>query len=281
MHKYFLLISTLVVLSVGCKLTDGFDEEPMYVTIDSIDVDLSDKNVFPTHIVKDVWVYVDGFNVGVFPLPAKVPVLGNGDRVEVIVGPGIRNNGLQFSPKEFPFYERNTFDLEFNPGAEESLDVNFSYIDLVKFGFVENFEGDHLFTLDLDSNPDSRMYVSPDTPFGNGCGKIDVRDSLNVFLQATSEAYSTDVFSSSEVYLEMDYRCTIEFQVALVGMTNGVSNNLPIITLFKSDEWSKLYLDLSAELNGGRFDSYRILLAGVGNGNIGEIYVDNMRIVYI
>ncbi len=275
------LIIAFTFLSLfSCGLTDNFSEEPMYLIID--EAKFTPPSGIPnTAFIRDVWVYVDGFNVGVFELPARVPVLGSGTTVEVDVIPGIRDNGLEFSAKEYPFYTRENYVLDFVPSTEVQLDPAFEYLDNVNFAVIENFEVDNLFSLDLDDEDETKIVRSEETPYGSFGGKLCITESTSRFQQTTQQAYPTEIFNSSEVYLEIDYKSEVNFSIGYLGQISTISNSVPVITLFPKEEWSKLYLNLSAQLNGGEFDAYKLYFGGSGLDEEGCLWIDNVRIVYI
>jgi len=92
---------------------------------------------------------------------------------------------------------------------------------------------------------------------------------------------ATDIFVGTEVYLEIDYKCDVPFTLGYIGYRNGVKSTVGVITLFQREDWSKLYLDLSAELSTGIFEEYQLVIAGAGTNEDGNIWVDNVRIVHL
>lgn len=278
MRSVFLIMTIVVTLS-GCSVTDGFNESPMYLDISNIDFVSEDASVSASEHITDVWVYVDGASLGVYELPAKVPVLGN-DEIEVTLFAGVRDSGQTFSAKQYPFYKRVESILEFLPGETVKMDFETSYEDGVKMPFNENFEGVPIFSFDLDGDADSSFGNSADTPYGSLCGNITVNSSTSSFLQTTATVFSTADFSTSEVYLELDHSNEVNFAIAVRGFRNNQALIQPVITLFPTDGWEKLYLNLSAIVNGGDIDAYQIVIAGVGNGESGNIWVDNIRLLH-
>lgn len=275
----FLVFLFIVICQFSCSLTDNFNEAPMFIQIDSVDLVTSDNNIDPSHKIKDVSVYVGGANIGVFEVPAKVPILGEGE-VEVTFFAGIRNNGIVLTPKDYTFYERNVMTFSFEENKVVPVNLEFNYVPDVKFAFNENFENTFLFSLDLDGDDASSLVRSDETPYGSGCGKISITEETSFFQQGTAGLYKTDVFQASDVYLELDYKCDVPFIVGYIGYDGTIQRSETFIILFERDEWDKVYLDMSVELNGGQFDSYQIFIAGLGDRQVGDVWVDNIRLVY-
>jgi len=277
MKKLFWLYTFILISS--CGLVDNFDQEPMYLELSAAELGRTYPSV-NTHNITDAWVYVDGFNVGIFELPARVPILSEGEQVSVDIRAGVRDNGIVFSAKEYPYFITESYTLDFEPNATRDIELAFSYDEAFKVQFLEDFETTNIFFDDLDGDPTSTISRHNDSPYGNFCGKIDITPEAAFMRQATSTIFDTDEFSSSQVYLEIDYKCDVNFILGYVGHRNSVSRPVGVITLFASEEWNKLYLDLSSELNGGQYDGYQLMVAGPGTEQTGTVLIDNIRIVH-
>jgi len=176
--KKTLFLLYITVCCFSCRLTDNFDEEPMYLQINSATL-AAIPEVGNTHDIRDVWVYVDGFNVGIFELPAKVPILSAADMVSIDLRAGIRDNGIQLTARQYPFYETLNYNFDFVPNQTRELDVTFAYIDAVKFGMSEDFETSNVFSEDVDGDPLSTVVRSTEASYGNYCGKSVVSADLS------------------------------------------------------------------------------------------------------
>lgn len=276
-YAFLIILSSLIV---SCALTDTFDEVPMFISIEKADLETTALQGNNSSKIQDVWVFADGASIGVFELPATIPILSPDEEVKIDILAGIRNNGLALSPKQYPFMQTLTYNLDFEPEKVVPLEPVFSYYPTTNFALLENFEAELQFNLDLDDDPTSTIYRSEETPFGQFCGKIDVTEANTLFRQTTSAIYSVSDFGNSEVYLEIDYKCEVPFIVGYIG-DNGASQVFDFfIVLNTTDDWNKLYLDLSSQLNGGRYDRYQILIAGVPQTEEGSIWVDNIKLLH-
>ena len=85
------------------------------------------------------------------------------------------------------------------------------------------------------------------------------------------------------VYLEMNYRNNIPFQVLLQAEDDAGSKiKNSIITLNPIDEWNKIYIELSPTIVATPNAKYFRLLFGTSRTDIskrGELYFDNIKIV--
>jgi len=286
MKAYKLLLGSLLFFVLSCDLGDDFAEVPMYVEVSAIDLVTKPGEGFATHDIRDVWVSIDGFSRGIFEVtsdkPARIPVLSDGETVRVEFFAGIRSNGISLSPFLYPFVERIVYDLEFRPGETVPVDIEFEYKQSAVFPILDGFEGVTIFTDDLDEDP-SGLEVCTDPEFvqyGNGVGKFVVTEENAFYLQATSQIYSTEDFNASNVYLEIDFKTDIRFSLGYVGYQNNIKQSVVVGGGNATDEWTKLYLDLSADLNGGNVDQFQLLIAG-GSLEPGTVLIDNVKLVYL
>ena len=86
MKKITYLLILLVLSSCQKEDTGGI---PTYLKIDNITLDEGNT----TSNITDAWVYVNGQLQGVYELPAKFPVLEQGN-TDIKVYAGIKNNGI-------------------------------------------------------------------------------------------------------------------------------------------------------------------------------------------
>ena len=283
--KIYLKLLYLFNLCLFASACDDFKEEPMYLHINAADFMTVDSQGPPSHRIQDAWVYADGLSIGVFELPADVPVLSPDSNVEIDIFGGVRSNGLVLSPIQYSFYERIAFTQDFEAGTTIEISPTFAYREGAKIAFLEDFEGPNLFSEDLDDDDTSALVKTSDpvdVMYGNSCGRITVNTENDLFQQATLATFNAEDFGASEVFVELDFKCDIPFIFGYIGQTGIFSSAQFPIVLAPTDEWTKIYIDFSVFFNGGEFDSYKLLLAGAPllEGEGGTIWVDNIKLVY-
>ena len=142
-----------ILLSVtGCRKTETV---PTYLVVPRIDVQATDEQGGNTSKITEAWVTVDDRSVGVWELPARVPVIGTGTHTIGITA-GIRRNGSFDDRQRYPYYTswQTTTELD---------QFGVHYIDLDLRGPVTiTFAGDTLTNL-IDSPPPSgeQMWYAP------------------------------------------------------------------------------------------------------------------------
>ncbi len=281
--KVYINLFYLVALCLLASACDDFKEEPMYLHINEADFSTVAGQGPPSHRIQDAWVYADGLSIGVFELPADVPVLSSDSNVDLDIFGGVRSNGLALSPVQYSFYERIEFSQNFEAGTTVDISPTFAYREGAKIAFLEDFEGPNLFSEDLDEDDTSVLVKTSDPAdvmYGNSCGRITLNAENNLFQQATLATFDAEDFGASEVFVELDFKCDIPFVFGYIGRTGIFSSAQFPIVLSPTDEWTKIYIDYSVFFNGGDFESYQLLLAGAPVETGGTIWVDNIKLVF-
>src|ERR1043165_596911 len=106
MRSSFLIIVLLACVgSWGCNMINPDERIPTYIHIDSFKFinDNPGLTGSSSHDIKSVWAFIDGQTVGVFDLPATIPVLLD-KTGELKLAPGIDNQGLTTYQELYPFY---------------------------------------------------------------------------------------------------------------------------------------------------------------------------------
>jgi hypothetical protein len=273
----------LNLFCVSCDVINPDESIPVYFKIDNINLivdPLSDGSA--SHKISDAWVYVDGDFVGTYELPCKFPVLKEGEH-DIIVKAGIKMNGISASRGYYPFYKPYEQHVNLAPGETYNLSHSVTYFaDKVQFN--EEFEvagislekfGDSDTTIELTSDA-STVYE------GAYSGIINLNSDYDHALVATSEAYDLPK-NSTPVFLELNYKCNNPFKIGLYAIISGQSTKKEVITINKSDEWNKIYINLTytcaSEQNANNFKLYFEVYKDPAVENP-FILLDNIKLVY-
>jgi len=279
--KKILFFSIIVMLS-SCSLFDTFDDVPMYLDIPSVGLSTTTGQGLNTQKILDVEVFADGFSVGVFNLPAKVPILSSNESVEISIFPVIRNNGILSNPVKYPFYEREDYSFTFEAGEEKLIVPVFKYRSDAFVKLICDFEVGNCITFDFDENFDLRFEQSSETDYGDFCGKITIEESNTFFEKASFEGIQKSSLTSNIVFLEMDYRCDNDFGVGLILSGSG-EPDFPAykLVLNKQENWNKIYIEVSQLLVSNNIESFRVLLGTpTTTTSPGSVWVDNIKLVH-
>ena len=280
--KYF--IYTFLFVSLAFFQACDTDENiPTFIEVNSVSLTTTDLEGANTHNISDVWVFVDGQGIGVWPLPARIPTFPTNGEVEIQFFAGVRVDGISDKARIYPFYAPVIVNEDLLAGETYEYDLTFEYFDITKFDFIEGFESRNIFSEDNDGDPNTFMVRSQlDARTGDYCGYIKLVDTADLIEVTTQFAYPTDDILGGGIYLEMDYRADIPIIVGYIAdgqfRVEDINN-----VIIEKDDWNKIYLDLSQVLGSTDIETYRIKIASglVGSGlSEGNIYLDNIKLLH-
>lgn len=281
--RLIILFSFLSLLS-SCGLDDNETPIPTYLILKDPKVEALSIPGGSTHKISDVWVYSDGQLQGIFPLPARVPIISTGQKSEIIILAGIRKNGIFDSPAFYPFYKSIRQEVTLEPLAEIDIPLLFSYADDAKFDIIADFEQVNPLTFDLDFNPASNLEITDETAAaGLKCGKAILGGPSSVIEVATAETFNKLSLISGNAYIEMDYKGQCEIGIGLVTFDDSNPNGQLSykVVVVPRDNWNKIYVDITEELSRPRLASYKLALGfTVPAGKEKAVaYIDNIKLV--
>jgi len=264
--KFCALLCFSLYFFSACEIINPPEEIPAFLRIENFELTTSGFEGSNTHKITDAWVYVNGELLGAFPLPATVPVLWNGD-AELIIDPGIKDNGIEASPEIYPYYQRFTQQITLNPTETLTIQPTTRYKTNLRFPLIETFdESLHTLREDFDDDPNTFVEISMDDVFeGRGTGQIKLTSDNPEILVATSVKFKelpTDGFS--QVYLELDYKTDVPFEIGFRGSNDGetgafgFNNGINIKT-----EWNKVYLNLTETLIVSQLAQYQLAIRAI------------------
>jgi hypothetical protein len=99
----------------GCNIIDPEEKVPAFIQIDSVGFFSDSVGSFTDHEITDIWAFQGTTFLGVFPIPARIPVLAEGV-VPVQLEAGIYSDGIRSLRLTYPFYRLPIQNLELRPG---------------------------------------------------------------------------------------------------------------------------------------------------------------------
>lgn len=270
---------------------DKAEQIPGYLKIDRIDLqtktDRSQGSI--AHDIVDAWVYVDNQFIGVFELPAKVPVLYEGEH-EIKIVAGIKKNGLANERAAYPFFEPYSTTLNIVPGNVNTINAIVQYNDGVEFAWLEDFEDktNSMEKSGSNSTVDS-MHIESDSvkvfAYNGTTEKHSIRADLDsgyqIFQFATTQLY--DLPRGKEIYLEFNYKTDVELVAGIYPITGTVVNGVPVVNFFATTQWKKAYVSLSEDINSSAYQGvdFRIFFGATKNlESPANVYLDNIKLVH-
>lgn len=266
------------------------DEEliPSYIVIDDIQVTTNNQQGSSSSNITDAWFYVDGGDRGAFPLPARIPYLGEGAH-KIKVAPGIKLNGVSATRVPYPLVEPAELDVELFRDSAISINVRCNYFQTTKFELIEDFEDVNMSftTFDLNTaewrftnrSTDPDGYVFEGAHSGGGFMENDSA-FLNIVTKQTFENLPKN---GIPVFVELDFNTNTFVDMKMSGI-EGTQEIREIIGLRPTDgSWKKIYINLTSILSydtGG--SEYRIWFqASHTNGDTESFFLmDNFKLLY-
>ncbi len=280
---------SMVLLGLwGCSLMDPKQDIPSYLIVPEMSFTPDEDQGTASTNITDLWVYSATDVLGIFPLPAIVPILpsdANGGAVTLLAG--IRENGISNSRSPYPFYTTVEHLVTGDPGFRDTLFPSIALVENVRFIPVEDFENSNVFGSLVEGSDLDRTGAQGEVFEGAKSGRIEVNvDAPLVRVRTVEQEFSLD--ASVPSFLELDYRCDQSFAVGLYGFRSGLETKHltlvinPTESAGEAEVWNKLYVDLSSSVSAqGPADHFEvyfecILEAGRETGSVG---LDNLRIL--
>ena len=270
----------------SCNLINPEEPQPAYLEVNHVTV----SSNYPSQgtnasKVKDVWVYVDGQYLGTFELPAKIPVLAEGSK-QVILLPGIYENGIAATRSAYPLYKGYTATLNFTPGQTTLVDTfPVSYFPALSYTWYEDFEKDTSgggISMETTTNSLAGLAIDSTIVYeGKRSLKLEATSS-NYIIEATSVNDGYYLARGKDIYLEINYKSTHAFTVGLKGILSNDTRNIPVILFNPSTDWNKTYINLSKFVNANydvsKFKVYFYMQLESGEST-GTLYIDNVKLI--
>ncbi len=280
--KYTLLIVLICLLFTACRQRAV---EPSYLRVESFVVSTNNLTQGTNNQnITEAIVYINDQNLGVYHLPALVPLTIEGS-YKVEIAPAIIENAIA-SNLRFPYTFLTAFDtlITLTKGATAIVHPRSVYRSTVKFVMIEDFEnptpliGKTTFntadTLIRDSLPADNLEKGH-------CALFEIKDGQTMEYATRSE-YSLPTSTSSETFVEINYKTELPLAIGLYIDEPNTIIKTGVVTLNPKENWSKAYIKLtnlvSTKPTGTKFSLF-ISAANTGSGPQ-KVFVDNIKIIH-
>jgi len=234
----------MLLITSSCDYINPSERIPSYIQIDSILLE-HEKSLGIT----DAWVYVNTELIGVFELPATVPVLTEG-MADIMISGGIKVNGMSSSRTFYPFYEPYRVSKELKSAETIPINPTVGYDNaLTQIPWNENFDGGAI-KFEHDDAIKYGFIKDSKTPIeGVFCGLIEMDSSTNLFYEVSVDEIAKPENITQGYFLEMNFKSDLYFTLVLIINNKGEIIPLPLVEINPTKEWKKIYLDLYATLS--------------------------------
>ena len=273
-----LFLSLLVVLfalgSTSCDLINPEEQIPSFIQIDSISPVL-DGDTQVVHEIVDAWVYDNEKLVGVYEMPATVPILRDG-QANIRIRPGVKLNGLAASRWKYEFLEDFSEDVELFEDSVISLNPILGYRENAVIPWSEDFSSS---SVDLTKSSISQGSLL----FSNGVANLHLSAGEDLF--ECKSTVSPDLpDAGASVILEFRYKCDHEFRISLISESSFSTVQTPIYLVSPSEDWNYLYINLSSTVSSligynEHAPAFGFVRAAGSESDI-NVYLDNIRLIH-
>ena len=289
MKHLTLLLTSLVTMATmhSCSFFDNANPQPIFIEIPAVSLSTNSEQGAPTHNITDVWVNANGQLLGVFPLPARVPVIVEEgvDSVALTILPGIRNNGQTGTPFIYRLIAGERYVLDPVIGETVTIEPVFEYSDNAIFDVVEGFETAQVFTAPGPNNTGNGR-IEPTTEearSGARSGVMRLDEDTQLAEVLTFNSFDRANNGGGDTYVELDYKTDTPFFVGLYARQGTVFVPFYNVLITEKEEWNKIYLDFTFDVAPASIETYQIAVLGsIENSeqDTGTIYIDNVKLVH-
>lgn len=272
-----------ILLFAACKKSD---EVPAYVVIPSVTVDATSAEGGGTSKITDVWVSVNDRSLGVWELPARVPVLASGSN-KISIAAAVKQNGAFDDRLRYPFYRAYDAQVELAPETSVTLAPVVTYTEPLSIWWEGFNEGSNQFNIPEESDTTLLLYTAASNPDiildGSSCGGFVLTPERPLMSMYTDENFTP---TSGPAFLELDYSTDIEFTIGFRYVDNGTQRGEAWLILVPTASegglrWNKVYIDVSNFMNTAGISNRNFYLAAAlpSGRNSAHVYLDNFKLV--
>ena len=279
--KFYSLLFLIGIILFSCSKDKIEAKVPAYISVPSITLttDYASQGSASSKIT-DAWVYVNDDLVGVYELPAKFPVLKEGN-VNVKVFAGIRDNGISASRVRYLMYDPHVEQVSLIPGETVEITADVLYKTGAKFTWLEDFDGastSFLYTTGRDTIFNKQSTILKEGQFS---GQVYLEDEMD-FFEATSVAFNSLPIGGT-IYLEMDFKTNESIKIGVYLEDEQFAH----MTLNPTEDWKKIYINLKEVMTSKTNPSEVKIFIGLKEegGTVfqtsnPQVYVDNIKLVH-
>jgi hypothetical protein len=280
------ILSGLLAAAVnfqGCSILEPAVPAASYVHIDSISLTTDNATQGSNaSYIPDAWVIYDNNFLGTFPLPADIPLIGEGTHDLLIKG-GVIENGVAGTRSAYPKYQAYHVSVDLRAGEKVNLHPHIVYEPNSHFKQIEDFDDANLSMVSTDTTyaPLGITALNDPNSFEGNSGVVTVDASHTFFELASAVPYALPL--EPPTYVELNYKSDITFSVGIfITSTAGILKT-NLIDFRPTITWKKTYISLNdlGVIQNVAID-YKIILSGTkpSDQTSGKIYFDNLKVLY-
>ena len=276
-----ILYLLIICFLFSCDVINPEEEVPSFVEIESFTL-LETPDVGSTNQnITEGWIYVNNNLIGAFAEGKPFPVLEEG-LVDILVDPGVHENGIGFTPSLYPYYTRYTSTAELVKGEVTKIKPEFEYRENTEFRLIQEFENNTVFTVDRDGNEETRINYTTDGALEGVSGIIELDAANPIINAASSVVFDLPTFGVNEAWLEINFKTDVPIAIGL--LTQDAGGNVTQLYghgLNTTTIWKKVYINLKEIIINNPTPPYQVGFgAELPSGQAtGTIMIDNIKLL--
>jgi len=254
---------------VSCNNFNKIEPIPAFINIDTAYVaTIFDEQGTAAQHLTNVWVYDGSEPLGTYQLPAKIPILNEGEAT-IILQAGIKQNNRSDSRAIYEVLSNDSLKINLVPGENVNYQPVFNYKQSAFFDLIYDFELANNF-VNIAGNANLQTTSTEGLVFEGDRSLTVVLNELNPSFKIVSADRLLVQVSSAFVieelpvdgrktYIEMHYKNDAILTVGLVTNSLGLPNfSSEILKIGPKKEWSKIYIPLNNVLSMNNIKDIRI-----------------------
>ncbi|MCF8275637.1 MAG: hypothetical protein K9J17_02795 [Flavobacteriales bacterium] len=282
---YLFILIVLAASYSSCDLINPEETIPGFLRIDSISLATTsvESEGHPVPNLVDAWVFDDDQLVGIYELPAIVPILRNGD-ANIRIRGGIKLNGLVGSRVPLLFSEDYQATLEMFPDSQLHVNPTLHFHDWVTFSWLEDFDNVGL-SIEASAGSDGTTdrVSGVEALDGNSFKMALSADELLMECSMTGNMLELPS-GGAPVFLDFSYKNNNPFVVGLFSSDATGTIQTSLIVLNPSEDWNHIFVNLTDAVSANAsYTGHRPFFGFVRDETVsGEayVYLDNIRLIH-
>jgi hypothetical protein len=282
MKLYLLLIVNLFLL-ISCKkykpAEPAFFIKANPVRVKAIN-NQSTHQGSGSHKITDLFLYVNGKFQGAYPSGNLMPIITKNAPVTINIFAGIKNNGISDTRISWTFYQYTTLDTLVESGKTIEYPVTFSYNPNVKFAWVEDFDSGNGYSIKKSAASQVNFKIAPASESFEGKSLLIELNGDTTDAQLESNIAYTLPTGSSDIYLELDYKCSAPFKVGI--LASGEAPREAIVVTPQAN-WNKIYIQIAGVINAPpaiRTSQIYFRMVETDDYPNPKLYLDNIKLIH-
>ncbi|MCF8258722.1 MAG: hypothetical protein K9J06_14295 [Flavobacteriales bacterium] len=282
--RHAMAVAVVCASVSSCELINPDEQIPAFLRMESYSITTTSAQGYPVHSLTDAWVYHNEELIGVYELPASIPVLAEGP-TQLRIQPGMRVSGQVGQRSSHPFLNDLTPTIPLFPDSQTVYNPTVTYKDSAVFKWLESFEDTGLSLNATDQNQGVLTRVQGAEAFAGQSLKMTLSGDQLLMECATALAYTLKK-AGAPIILELSYRNNNQLYIGLISTTLTGPRQTTIMALNASpDVWKHVYVNVGETVSSSTLANavgHQVFFGFIRDEGLeGEAYaiIDNIKLI--